>query len=391
MSPPDDADGSTPESIESLVCPDCGATFLDRWRCSCGSPLEFDANPLPTSPSPPDPSGFDVRAGMWAFEEFLPIGGDPDDRVTFGAGPTPIVDADRAGDESEETEEADEPWNCRFKLEYVLPTGSFKDRGATTILTRARELGVERLCEDSSGNAGTAVATYAARAGIDAEIYLPASSAASTIRAIERVGADAVPIEGKRRAATDACLEAVESGSAWYASHAWNPAFHAGTATFAYEIALQSDWEVPDAVVVPAGHGTLLLGAHRGFDRLREAGWIDRTPRLLAAQAAGNAPLVRERHGADAANRDGDNDAAKGIRIENPPRIDGMLEAIRETDGDAIAVTESDTRAALERLRREGFDVEATSAVAPAALEAYRERGILDPDEDVVVPLTGRA
>ncbi|MFA9515784.1 pyridoxal-phosphate dependent enzyme [Halopenitus sp. H-Gu1] len=385
----------------SLICPDCGATFPDRWRCPCGSPLNFQTNPIPESASPPDPATFDVRSGIWSFEEFLPVGDDPADRVSFGAGPTPLVDADPGRPNGIDTDVGDgvrddtagpeeEPWNCRFKLEYVLPTGSFKDRGATTTLTRARELGIDRLCEDSSGNAGTAIATYAARAGIDAEIYLPASAATATIRAIERVGATPVPVEGNRGAATEACIDAVESGAGWYASHAWNPAFHAGTATFAHEIALQSDWQVPDAVVIPVGHGTLFLGAYLGFERLEEAGWIDRVPRLLAAQAAGNAPVVRELHGEDAASRGGDNDVAKGIRIADPPRIDGILDAIRETGGDAIAVTESATRTALERLGRHGFDVEATSAIAPAALREYRKRGILDTDDDVVVPLTGR-
>ncbi|MFB6129514.1 MAG: pyridoxal-phosphate dependent enzyme, partial [Salinigranum sp.] len=260
-----------------------------------------------------------------------------------------------------------------------------KDRGATTTLSRAVELGVETVLEDSSGNAGAAVATYAARAGIDAEIYVPASAKPSKLRAIERAGARPVRIEGAREDVTAACVEAVERGDGWYASHAWNPAFLAGTATFAYEIAAQRGWSVPDAVVTPLGHGTLFLGAHLGFTALLEAGWTDRVPRLLGAQAAGYAPVADALHG----ETEGRNELADGIRIREPVRRAQVLDAIESTGGDAIAVGTAAVEDALDRLHRRGFYVESTSAVAPAALEAYRERGVLDRDADVVVALTG--
>ena len=375
-----------------LRCPDCDARFRDRWRCTCGSPLVFatavdggiDFADSPNSPDgtvdAPNPASFDTRRGLWAFEECIAVGSDPADRVSLGEGMTPLADAPA--------------WDASFKLEYVFPTGSFKDRGATTTLTRARALGVDRVVEDSSGNAGAAIATYAARAGIDAEIYVPADVKAAKIRAIERAGAEAVRVEGTRADVTEACLATLDAdgdeGSAWYASHAWNPAFFEGTATFAYELALQRDWSVPDAIVCPLGHGTLFLGAYWGFRRLRRAGWIDELPRLLGAQAAGVAPVVRERHGAAAAELDGvDNAAADGIRIAEPVRADAIHEAIAETDGDAIAVSEAALDRALDRLHAAGFYTEPTCAVAPAALRAYRERGVLDGDDDVVVPLTG--
>ena len=394
--------GSGTSTPRSLVCPACGRDYSDRWRCHCGSPLRFDWEPTGLGGSPPDPAGFDARAGLWGFADLLPVGDDPTDRVSLGEGLTPLVDADRQSPRTEtgpgtktgpETEtRTDHPaWNAAFKLEYVFPTGSFKDRGATTTLTRARELGVDRVVEDSSGNAGAAVATYAARAGIDAEIYVPASAKESKLRAIDRAGATPVRVEGSRGDVTNACIEAVESGDAWYASHAYNPAFFEGTATFAYEVALQRDWNVPDAVVTPLGHGTLFLGAYLGFKRLEEAGWIDRRPRLLGAQAAGVAPVVRQRHGEDAAAPDDGerNDAADGIQIADPVQLDRILEAIEETDGDAIAISRSATQRELDRLHAAGFYTEPTCAVAPAALREYRDRGVLDPDDDVVVPLTG--
>jgi threonine synthase len=292
-------------------------------------------------------------------------------RATLGEGATPLVDAP--------------VWDASFKLEYVFPTGSFKDRGATATISRAVSLGVDTVLEDSSGNAGAAIATYAARAGLSARIFVPASVTASKLRAIERTGATPVRIEGSRQDVTDACVEAVDAGEGWYASHAWNPAFFAGTATVAYEIAADRDWTVPDAVVTPLGHGTLFLGAYRGFRALYEAGWTDRIPRLLGAQAAGYAPFAAALHG----ETDGTNDLADGIQIRDPVRRDQVLRAVRESEGDVVAVGEGAIERELDALHRRGFYVEPTSAVAPAALREFRERGVLSADDDVVVALTG--
>jgi threonine synthase len=320
---------------------------------------------------------FDSRRGLWAFEDFLPVGAN----VTLGEGFTPLVDAPG--------------WDATFKLEYVSPTGSFKDRGAATVVSRAVDCGADRVIEDSSGNAGAAVAAYAARAGLDADIYVPASVADAKRRAIEAVGARVVAVEGDREAVAAACRAAVEgeeprssssrteSGDGWYASHAWNPAFFAGTATFGVELGAQRDWSVPDAVVVPLGHGTLLLGAYRGFRALVEAGWTESMPRLLAVQAAGYAPIAGET-GAET------NDLADGIRVREPVRRAAIVDAIDDTDGDALAVGADAVRRAHAALLERGFDVEPTAAAGVAGLHRYRERGTIDVDADVVVPLTGR-
>ena len=352
-----------------LVCSDCGRTFADRWRCSCGAPLEFASAPRPDGPAP-DFATFDSRRGLWAFSDFLPV----ERGVTLGEGFTPLV-------------EAPDP-NVSFKLEYVSPTGSFKDRGAATVVSRAVELGVDRVIEDSSGNAGAAIAAYAARAGLDADIYVPASAAAAKRRAIEAVGARVVEIAGDRETVAAACRNVVAHGASgtrrggWYASHAWNPAFFAGTATFGIELAAQRDWSVPDAVVVPLGHGTLLLGAYRGFRALAETEWIDDMPRLLAVQAAGYAPIAGETTGT--------NDLADGIQVREPVRRAAIVDAIGATDGDAIAVSAEAVRRGHDSLRAGGFDVEPTAAAAVAGLRRYRDRGTLDGDDDTVVPLTGR-
>lgn len=356
----------------TLRCDSCERTFTDGpetpWRCTCGHALDFDDWKLPTG-GPPDPGCLDTRPGLWTFSAFLPI----DRRVSLGEGMTPLVHAP--------------DWDVTMKLEYVSATGSFKDRGAALSISRAVANGVETIVEDSSGNAGHAIATYAASAGIKARIFVPDEVKPEKRRAIERTGADVVQIAGTRQDVTEACLDAVETEAAWYASHAWDPAFYAGTATIAYEIALQREWTAPDAVVLPVGHGTLFLGAYRGFRNLLQAGWIDEMPRLLAGQASGYAPFVAAIHGDEAAA--GANEAADGIQIAAPARFDQVLDAIAATDGDAIAVDSDAVRTELGRLHRAGFYTEPTCAVAPAALRAFRERGVLSGDGDVVVPLTG--
>jgi threonine synthase len=293
--------------------------------------------------------------------------------VTLGEGYTPLVETPT--------------WAAEFKLEYVFPSGSFKDRGATTTLSRASELGVSEIVEDSSGNAGAAIAMYAARADVDAEIFVPATAKEAKLRAIESAGATTNRVAGTREEVTEACIEAVETGDIWYASHAWNPAFFAGTKTFALEVAAQRDWTAPDAVVIGVGHGTLFLGAYRGFKSLYKAGWIDRMPQMLAAQADGYAPIVESVRGDYRA--ESTNELADGIQIADPPRGHQIVDAIEATGGDAIALTDAEVKETLTRLHREGFYTEPTCAVAPAAIKKYRSAGVLDESEDVVVPLTG--
>lgn len=149
-----------------LRCPACGRRYEDRWRCRCESPLRFSEQLL-ASKSDPNDADIDPKDGLWAFSEFLPV----ERRVSLGEGYTPLVDAPE--------------WNAAFKLEYVFPTGSFKDRGATTTLSRALEVGADRVIEDSSGNAGAAIATYAARAGSRRRFtFQPASKSRSYVRSV---------------------------------------------------------------------------------------------------------------------------------------------------------------------------------------------------------------
>ncbi len=349
-------------------CEACGRSYGrdGPWRCSCGHALDYQDPPRPETE--PDGADLDPERGLWGFESFLPTA----QRVTLGEVWTPLVDLPA--------------FDATFKSEVLHPTGSFKDRGAATVVSEALAVGANRVLEDSSGNAGLAVASYAARAGLDATIYVPADANPEKRRRIERTGAEMVPVDGDRQAVTAACIDAVEDGEGWYASHAWNPAFLAGTATFAYELAAQRRWSVPDAVVTPLGHGTLFLGAYRGFRALQDAGWTDEVPALFGAQAAGASPIADDLHGPSA----GHNALADGVQITEPARGDQLRAAIDATGGDAVAVSEAATRRAHDRLARAGVHVEPTCATAPAALRTLRERGVVESDADVVVALTGR-
>src|SRR5262249_24607325 len=156
------------------------------------------------------------------------------------------------------------------KLEYLAPTGSYKDRGTALVLSYLRELGVSEVVEDSSGNAGASVAAYAAAAGMSARVYLPAHASAAKRDQIAAFGAEVAEVAGARSAATEACLR--DAGQRAYASHIWNPLFLAGQMTCACEIWEQCGRMAPDAVVCPVGQGNLFLGIARGFAMLGEAG-----------------------------------------------------------------------------------------------------------------------
>jgi threonine synthase len=269
-----------------------------------------------------------------------------------------------------------------LKLESLNPTGSFKDRGAAVLLTYLQGRGVRRLVEDSSGNAGAAIAAYGARAGIGASIYVPAAASAGKLAQIAAYGAEVRRVTGSR----EAVAEAARGAPGVYASHCWHPAFFHGTKTIAYELWEQLGWRGPDWVVSPVGHGTLLLGLALGFRELRAAGAIPRLPRLAAVQAAACAPLAGPALGLPDSAGD---TMAEGIRTRQPARGPEILRAVEESEGRWEVVAEAEIQEAWARLAAEGVYVEPTAAVAPAAAWRLLERGVVGRDETLVVPVTG--
>jgi len=258
-----------------------------------------------------------------------------------------------------------------LKIDYLFPTGSYKDRGATVLVSKLRELRVQRVIEDSSGNAGSAIAAYCARAGIGCEIYVPQSTSPGKVGQIEAYGATLRKVEGSREETAEAAMKA--ASRTYYASHCWNPFFLHGTKTFAFEIWEQMGWKAPDAVVLPVGHGTLFLGAYLGFKELKEAGKVERVPRLVGVQSSTCAPIYRafKRGWKNTLPIQKKETIAEGIAIANPVRGGQILEAIRETDGEVLTVTEKEISVALKEMGRIGHFIEPTSAATIAGLEKY--------------------
>jgi threonine synthase len=308
---------------------------------------------------------------LWRYRAMLPVaGGEP--VVSMGEGMTPLVEVRFAGR------------RVSFKLEYMAPTGSFKDRGTTVLVSKLCEWGVRRAADDSSGNAGASFAAYCARAGIAAEVFTPAYASPAKLAQIEIFGATLHKIEGVREKATEA-LEAAAGDELVYASHAWSPFTLEGTKTIAYEVWEQLGRAAPDVFISPIGQGSLFLGAYRGFKDLLHAGLIAKLPRLVGVQSIACAPIVEAlRQGLDhAAPIEKQPSVAEGISLAHPIRDREILRAIRESEGGALAVADEETLAARRELAATGLYVEPTSAVVGAALKGLRLDG------NVVAALTG--
>ncbi|MBN1659962.1 MAG: pyridoxal-phosphate dependent enzyme [Anaerolineae bacterium] len=337
-----------------FVCDTCGSEYpLDTrdWSCPCGGLFELAHWP-PFDPARIDPD----RPGLWRYRHLLPL--DPAwEPVSLGEVQTPLIAARWAGA------------SCALKIESALPTGSFKDRGTALLMTALRGLGVTRIVEDSSGNAGASVAAYAARAGIAVEICVPHTSAGPKIAQMAAYGAEVIQIKGKREYAALAAWAAAAHGS-YYASHVFNPFFLAGIETLAYELWEQLGRRAPAHIVLPVGSGTLLLGLYRGFGRLHQAGLVERLPRLVAVQAAVCPPIYHafQHNLDDLVPVPCQPSIASGISIGKPPRGAQVLAAVRATGGTVLAVTEDEIVTARDTLARAGFHVEDTAAAAPAVL-----------------------
>ena len=271
-----------------------------------------------------------------------------------------------------------------LKLEHLAPTGSFKDRGAAMLVAAAWNGGATAFVEDSSGNAGAALAAYAAAARISAEIFVPEDAPQIKQAQITAVGGNIHIIEGDREAVASAAEQYAREQGIPYLSHNRSPYFSEGMKPAAEEIAAHGP---PDAIVLPVGNGSLLIGLHRGFQELVQLGRIERLPRLYAIQAMNVGPLA-------AAFRNHEPHApqptiADGIAVSQPPRLAQMLDALRESGGAAAVVAELEIESAHQTIAQRGLYVEPTSAVPLAALRRLLERGMLAEDERVLVPLTG--
>jgi threonine synthase len=360
-------------------CPACGRSWAadqPRWRCDCGSHLNLAPGDGLTRG---EITG--GEASLWRYAAALVLRGPP--RVSLGEGWTPLVRRDWQGA------------SVLFKLESQMPTGSFKDRGTAVMINHLIEAGVGSIHEDSSGNAGSSIATYAAAAGIPCRIYVPAAAPRAKLVQIAASGAEVRAIPGTRQSVTEAALAA--AGESFYASHNWHPYFIEGTKTLAFELWEQLGFRTPDNILVPTGYGSNILGLERGFDELERRGELEKAdeikvrPRLFAVQAANCAALAA----AWAAGVDGfvpftaQPTIADGIATIRPVRAAQVLRALRRSKGGVAAVAEDEIASALAALGRLGLFVEPTAATAGAALTQLLRDGTITPGQTTVVVLTG--
>ena len=356
-------------------CNKCNTTYKIsplRYQCDCGSPLTLEKNASRRFKK-------DISTNsLWRYREALPISSDTD-IVTLGEGMTPIVPLDST----------DNPEHY-VKLDYLCPTGSYKDRGASVLLTHLKALGVKEVVEDSSGNAGAAIAAYSARAGIRCTIYCPESTSKSKLRQISAYGAALKLVPGNRMATSEVVQQAAENTC--YASHNWHPFFLEGTKTLAYEITEQFDGDVPAHVICPVGFGSIYLGLFLGFRELDDAGMIDRVPRLLGVQPATCCPIYNayiDKTPTISRMPQTGQTLAEGITAELPIRGEMILEAIHWTNGAFTTVDDADIKVGMKTFAEKGIYVEPTSAVVINGYEKFKAAGVIREGDVAVSILTG--
>jgi threonine synthase len=367
--------------INRYVCSLCGKTYDPAtlvYRCECGGLLDLEKWDL-------EFRWEDILSEEWSLFRYLKALPFRENStawkdISMGEGCTPLVPLGK-----------DYP-NVMLKMDYLMPTLSFKDRGAVVLIAKAKELGISKVIQDSSGNGGTAITAYAARAGMTCHIYVPESTSPRKIHQIASYGAHLHLIPGSREDTAQAALEAVEAGEGFYASHVYNPFFYQGTKTYAYELYEQLRGEAPDTLIIPVGNGTLLLGAYYGFRELYDLGLIGRIPRIIAVQAQGCAPVHKAHWEKRTAVIPVSNTGtlAEGIAIADPKRGRQILEAIRSTEGEVVLAPEEKIKLWRSRLAQRGFHVEPTTAATLAAfMEAYPEEEDLRSLGRVIIPLCG--
>ncbi len=351
-------------------CFTCDKEFSvqDRiFRCSCGGFLALEGS----EPFPLDQLSRRDQS-IWRYREAfaLPPGTEP---VSLGEGRTPLLKRKIDGN------------SLAFKLDFMQPTGAFKDRGASVLISLLKNIGVFSIVEDSSGNAGAALSAYSASAGIKCTIFAPDYTPAGKLVQITAYGAEVVKVAGKRQDANDAAVKAAETS--FYASHLWNPYFIMGHQSLAFELWEEFDRDIPSMIVAPLGSGGLLEGLFQGFKSLKRWGFASRMPRLIGVQSEKCSPL----HTAFVQNLDDfaaietGSTIADGISVQRPPRAKAVLSAIRETGGETLTVTDQEIISAGVYLSSKGLFVEPTSATVFAGWLKlkYEER------EGAVLILTG--
>ncbi len=358
-----------------MVCSRCGTGYNLRdlvWRCRCGGYLSCPS----VTDFGKEKIGKD-EGSFWRYSHA--IAGSPSEIAAyFGEGMTPLIESRIMP-------------RVRYKLDFLFPSGSFKDRGTAVLVNALKAAGITQVIEDSSGNAGSSIAMYCARAGIDVKIYVPQETPQAKKAQIRAYGGTVVEIEGDREETARRSRQ--DASRSFYASHNWQPLFIEGVKTFALEIWEQMNFTVPRCIVMPVGYGSLVLGAYKAYFELLSSGQISSIPRLFGVQPQNIAPLFgafqrQEREVLKPVSVQGPTKAG-ALACRMPVRSREILRAFRETKGAVEIVSEEEIDESVKELGSEGIFVEPSSAVAVAGLKKLRYSGQIREDEDVVVPLTG--
>ena len=376
--------------VTQLTCWSCGTAYpADRWRnlCDCGKPLRVDYD----LPAVAEAVSRDDLAGrthsLWRWREMLPLPLD-EEALTLGEGGTPLLAADGLGDEIGMA--VGTLW---VKDEAVNPTGSFKARGMAVAVAMARLSGAQKLAVPSAGNAGGALAAYAARAGIEAHVFMPRDVPAANRLECVLAGAQVTLVDGL----INDCAKRVQEGQAregwWDMSTLREPYRVEGKKTMGYEIAEAFGWTLPDVILYPTGGGTGLIGMGKAFDEMEALGWIGtHRPRLVSIQAEGCAPIARAFAAgtSEAGLFENAQTVASGLRV---PRALGdfiMLDMLRRGGGVAVTVSDRDLMADAYALSAAtGICAAPEGGACLAALRRLRAEGWVQPEEKVVLFNTG--
>ena len=340
----------------NFVCTRCGKTApLSTLSpcCSCGGLFELDYTPPAWDLRLIDRSAWNI----FRYRAFMAIEGDAWRDVTMGEGLTAAIPFDR---------------DVLVKMDYMTPTLSFKDRGAAALVAHMKAIGVQKCVQDSSGNAGVAVAAYCARVGIRCEIYVPEGTSPNKIAMIGAYGAKAVVVPGTRDHCADVCRAKVREEGAYYANHVYNPFFYEGTKTYIYEL-LEQLGRIPEHIFIETGNGTLLIGAVKALEHLLASGAIDHFPQIVAVQGENCAPFAETlrqnaRHLVHITPKP---TLAEGIAIGVPARADEILDMIRRHSIRIVTAPEEEILPARAALARRGIYAEHTTAAALAAYRRY--------------------
>ena len=370
-------------ALSHLECPRCGATHdADQiiGLCPCGSPLlaRYDLPSVTVTPA----ALADRAPNLWRYHELLPVR-SPDNVVTLGEGMTPLLPLPRYGAELGVD-------RLLMKDEGLIPTGTFKARGAAVGVSRAYEVGVRKIAMPTNGNAGSAWAAYSARAGMEALIAMPIAAPEICRREVTVVGAELVLIDGL---IGDAAAYVREQPGYFDASTLKEPYRIEGKKTMGLEIAEQLNWKLPDVIVYPTGGGVGIIGIWKALNELLELGWISGPlPRLVAVQSTGCAPIVRawEKGLPESEPWPDAKTVAFGITVPKALGDFLVLQAIAETDGCAVAVDDEDILAEQHQVARlEGSFICPEGAANFAAIRTLRESGWIRADDQVVALNTG--